>query len=643
MDGKSLDINQKRLEKLKEIFPEAFCEDKIDWEKLRATLGEDINFNNERYSLNWAGKSDAYRAIREKTTATLIPCEEESVNFNTTENIYIEGENLESLKVLQRSYFGKVKMIYIDPPYNTGNDHFIYPDKFSESREEYLKRVNDMDESGVMTRDGMFHKNSKENGHYHSNWLSMMLPRLFLARNLLRDDGVIFISIDDNEVHNLRKLCDEIFGEENFVGELVWKCRNSLQHDEPLISSQTERILFYVNNKFLWSSEKNRLNRIRKPFDATEYKNPDNDPRGPWLSSGKIRNDGRPSYTVVSPSGKQFTKPWIPTKKEFEKWEKENLIWWGKNGDSIPRKKSFLKYFEGNAISDILFDEYTVEIKDENSLKKTKQWEIGTTETGSKLLKNLFEGVKLFDYPKPATLIKYLAEISTNENDIILDFFSGSATTAHAVMQLNAEDGGKRKFILVQLPEKTGETSEAYKAGYKTIADIGKERIRRAGKKIMEELKEKNAQPSLGGEGVKADELDIGFKVFKLCPSNFKIWRGDIENEEEIIEQMKNFIDPVKEGATNYNMLYELIIKAGIDLNAKIETKKHEELNYYIVNDGEMVVVLDKGVNIEFFDLLAETKPQKVICLDKCFNNNDQLKTNTVLTMKEAGVEFKTI
>lgn len=335
------------------------------------------------------------------------------------DGLLVNSENLSLLNLIGNLYNNQIKTIYIDPPYNTEGDGFLYKDNYRES-----------------------------------SWLSMIFDRLYSARKILEQEGVIFISIDENEQNSLRFVCDYIFGKENFVSEFVWKCRNSLQHDEPLVSRQTERIICYVKNRSLWFDEGGVcFNRIRKPFDATEYKNPDNDPRGPWLSSGKTRNDGRPSYTVVSPTGKEFTKPWIPSPDEFKRWEQEKLIWWGKDGNSIPRKKSFLKDFIGNAISDIVFDEYTDEIKGENQIKRTKQWEAGTTESGTKGLKDLFGADVPFSYPKPVKLIKFFSQISLAKNNIILDFFAGSGTTAHAVIETNREDKGNRKYILCEMGE----------------------------------------------------------------------------------------------------------------------------------------------------------------------------------------------
>lgn len=526
--------NSKEIEILKKYFPQCFSKpetdkngtvikEHFDTEKLAELLNKDeVDIKKEGFTLNFLGKSYARYQANLDSETVIVP-DEQNAETNS-ENVYIVGDNLDALQHLKYSYAEKIKCVYIDPPYNTGKDDFVYNDKFGFTAKELVEKL-DVTEDEADRICGMNGKCT------HSAWLTFMYPRLSLARELLRDDGVIFISIDDNEQANLKRLCDEVFGEGNFVAEFIWKCRNSLQHDECLVSKQTERILFYSKDKSIWNYEKGyKLNRIRKPFDATEYTNPDNDPRGPWLSSGKTRNDGRPSYTVVSPTGVSFTKPWIPSPSEFQKWEEERLIWWGKDGTSIPRKKSFLRDFKGNAISDILFDEYTDEIIDRNNLKRTKRWEIGTTESGTKGEKILFDGIVPFDYPKPWSLIKYLASISTScsEPDIILDFFSGSATTAHAVMQLNAQDGGKRKFIMVQLDECVKKGSEAEKAGYKTIDEIGRARIRRAAEKIKAENPETKADLDFQTFYLKSKPKNTLDKIKTFNPNSLFTSDGDI-------------------------------------------------------------------------------------------------------------------
>lgn len=620
MDGKSFNIPEEKLKQLKEILPEAFTENKIDWEKLKAALGDNIEFKNERYVLNWAGKSDAFRALQAPSTATLAPCREESIHFDETENIFIEGENLEVLKVLQKSYFGKIKMIYIDPPYNTGNDHFIYPDRFSESRDEYLSRIGDKDETGLMTREGLFRKNSKDSGHYHSNWLSMMYPRLFLARNLLRDDGVIFVSIDDNEVHNLRLLMNEVFGEENFIADIIWEKRFTRNNDAKLMSSVYDHTLLFRKNESCVMLREPRTEKAN-----SIYSNPDNDPRGNWTSVSYISQrslEERPNlcYPVFNPKKKQNishpTNAWKYSKKQYELHHSENRLYWGKDDDyEFPRLKRFLS-----------------ELKD--GIVPVNLWnykETGTIDAGTKTV-DLLLGKGVFDYPKPTTLIGRMLAMTTANSDIILDFFAGSGTTAHAVLEINKEEGSDRKFICVQLPEKCDENSEAFKACYKTIAEIGKERIRRVIKKIQDD---QDGKLDLNGNEAKQD---LGFKVFKLKESNFKIWRTNIETEEELIAQMQQHLEPLDEHAKIEDVLYELLVKSGVPLTAEIKNDK----GYILINGKEIALMLEKADEKTINQILA-AKPKKLFTLDRLFKNNDKLKTNTALQMKDAGIEFKVI
>lgn len=637
MDGKSLNITEEKINQLKEILPEAFTENKIDWEKLKAALGDDIEFKNERYVLNWAGKSDAFRALQTPSTDTLVPCKEESINFDSTGNIFIEGENLEVLKVLQKSYFGKIKMIYIDPPYNTGNDHFIYPDRFSESKDEYLNRIGDKDETGLMTREGLFRKNSKDSGHYHSNWLSMMYPRLFLARNLLRDDGVIFVSIDDNEVHNLRLLMNEVFGEENFRNAIVIKrgAKSVQMQFETVdkLGSGYETVLMYTKNANF------RFQRVEKKLDEKKTGSWNNHWRGTdrptmryelfgiipesgqWRWSRERSLKAIDNYNLLIKGLAKDEDENKITQEDIDKWyvekvnengEEQDLLRLSKNG----KPEHYISPSETTLANDVWFD---------------------IPPNSTSILKSLFN-FKVFDNPKPLELIKRAMEFFTLEDDIILDFFAGSCTTAHAVLALNKEDAstssaraGNRKFICAQLPEKCDVDSEAFKAGYKTIAEIGKERIRRVIKKMQEE---QNGKLDLDGNG----DQDLGFKVFKLKESNFKIWRSNIETEEELIAQMQQHLEPLDEHAKIEDVLYELLIKAGVPLTAKI----NEQNGYVLVNDNEIALMLERADDKIIKQIIA-AKPQKVFTLDRLFKNNDKLKTNTALQMKDAGIEFKVI
>lgn len=674
MNGKSLTPEQEKINALRQVLPEVFSEGKIDWEKLKATLGEDIIFANERYVLNWAGKSDAFKVLQTPTTKTLVPAKDESVNFDETENIFIEGENLEVLKVLQKSYFGKVKMIYIDPPYNTGNDSFIYPDKFSESKADYQKRVGDKDEDGYMTKDGMFRKNSKENGQYHSNWLNMMMPRLYLAKNLLRQDGVIFVSIDDNEVHNLRLLMNEIFGEENFVSEFPRVTKKAGKTTD-LIAKNTDYVLCFCKSDFI------KLNK--NAFEDDGYKHLDEyeNERGKYklsqtLDYGSIQYSPSLDYEILI--NNFIFRPGNVTKEEQIERQKRNpssdYCWrWSKDLFEFGLKNGFIVVKEsknGQRIYTKTYQDATIS-KNQSGyfveiIKRTKSTSTlefidnkYSNDNSRKDLAKIFDE-KVFEYSKPISLIKMLSQIGSNPNEIILDFFAGSGTTAHAVMDLNKKDGGNRKYICVQLPELCEEKSEAYKAGYKTIADIAKERIRRAGKKIEEEtvaeIKKieaeiKKLQAELPTEETKTEienletkigqlqHQDLGFKVLKLEDSNFKQWQ-QIEGKDAkaLAEQMKLFVDPVSESATIENMVYELLLKTGKDLNSRIEKND----GYFLINGNELALILEK-VNPEVITEVMSEYPKKVIALDKLFKGNDQLKTNTVLQMKDAGVEFKTI
>jgi adenine-specific DNA-methyltransferase len=629
MEGTSMTPQQEKLKALQELLPEAFAEGKIDWEKLKATLGEDINFSNERYVLNWAGKSDAFKVLQTPTTKTLVPAKDESINFDETENIFIEGENLEVLKVLQKSYFGKVKMIYIDPPYNTGNDSFIYPDNFSETKAEYEKRVGDKDEDGYMTKDGMFKKNSKENGQYHSNWLNMMMPRLYLAKNLLTQDGVIFVSIDDNEVHNLRLLMNEIFGEENFE-QMIWR-KSGIGRDGKMKNTTTFRndheyiMVAYKSLKFLNKS-------FEKPNWENSYGNPDNDPRGNYKAGSISRKDEASNkehknyYTVTAPSGREITRQFEISKEDFEKLNNDNRIYWGANGDAVPAQKIFEDEKREVTTSSLIDDR------------------ICTTTIGSKEIEELFnlEGLGQEMRPKPINLLKKILKIGSSQNDLIIDFFAGSGTTAQAIMELNKEEvGSNRRFISVQMPELCDEKNEAYKAGYKTIAEISKERIRRASKKIQLEIEaeKEKLKIQIEFEAPKENNIDLGFKVLKLADSNFKQWQ-QIEGKDAkaLTEQMQLFIDPVSENATIENMVYEFLLKSGKDLNSKIEKRN----DYFVINNNELILLLESVSQTIIEQVIAE-KPMKVIALDKLFTDNDQLKTNTVLQMRDAGIEFKTI
>jgi adenine-specific DNA-methyltransferase len=616
--GSSFNKQEEILNFLKSDLPEIFSEGKIDCKKLKLTLGEEVDDSNERYGLSWAGKSNCFRVIQEQTTATLKPDKDESVDFNKTQNLFIEGDNLEVLKVLQRSYYGKVKMIYIDPPYNTGGD-FIYNDNFRKSKKDEMIESGEMNGDGDLVRaDGLSVNHRDSNGHFHSDWLNMMYPRLFLARNLLRQDGVIFISIDDNEVQNLKMIMNEILGEENFIAQIEWQKRYTRSNNTDGFTSMIEHILVYARSG---QFKPNLMKRNKEADDR--YSNPDNDSRGVWKAMpffSQATPAQRPNlcYEIVNPNtGEPIVpkrKAWRSEKSVFEKYNNNNVVWWGKDGKAkYPSIKRFLSEAR-EGMTPINFWDYKF---------------AGSTDTANFEIKAIFEE-KIFDTPKPTLLIKRMLELSTNndESDIVLDFFAGSGTTAHAVMQQNADDEGNRKWICVQLPELCNEESEAYKTGYKTIAEIGKERIRRAGEKIKDKSDKKD---------------DLGFKVLKMDKSNFKIWQGKFKDTENLLNAMAEFVDNVQKGSKEENILFELILKSGLDLNVPVEEKEFGGEKYYSLDGGKLVVYLGKKITKELSEEIQKAKPEKFICLDGCFQNNDQLKTNISLQMEQEKIDFKVI
>ena len=611
MDGKSKDIAAERLAQLKAIMPEAFSEGKIDWEKLKLTLGEDIQIADERYVLNWAGKSDAFRAIQTPTTATLAPQREESVNFDKTENIFIEGENLEVLKIMQKAYYGRIKMIYIDPPYNTGNDSFVYPDKFSESREEYLQRIQAKDADGAVVKEGLFHSNRKDSGHYHSNWLTMMYPRLFLARNLLREDGIIFISIDDNEVHNLRLMMNEIFGEENFVASVIWQKIHSIKNDAKYFSENHEYILIFAKNK-----EACQINLLPRTEEMNNrYQNPDNDPRGRWSSGDLVASEERTGgyYDIVGPNGDNFTVPkgkhWVYSKKNMEELIKDNRIWFGNNGDAFPRLKRFLSEVQqGRKASTLWLSE-----------------DVGHNQEARRETKKIFDGADLFDTPKPTRLLSQIITLSTNacDGDIILDFFAGSGTTAQAVLEKNCSDNGNRIFIVVQIDESTDYDEKPF------VSSITHERILNSINNI------KIANPLF-------HEINLGLRKYKYKTSNFKLWRGDgLEQETDIEQQLDLLEDPVMPDAQEENLLTELMLKSGYMLTAEVEKREIGKGHYFIV-ENETAFALSSLDAEMVADMLAMA-PATVVCLDALFKDDDALKANTQLQFQDAGIRFESI
>ncbi|WP_338952393.1 site-specific DNA-methyltransferase [Fusobacterium nucleatum] len=604
LNGTSMDLVQENVKKLKEIFPEIFIEGRIDFDLLRQICSgggvQNTESSKERYSLTWNGKSRARQITQEVSTGTLRPVKEESKNWDNTENIYIEGDNLEVLKLLQKSYHGKIKMIYIDPPYNTGKD-FVYKDNFIANIENYKKVTGQINEEGIKLT-----TNTETNGRYHSDWLNMMYPRLKLARNLLTDDGVIFISIDDNEQANLKKICDEIFGEENFVAQIAWR-KSDNQANIGNIARVKEYILSYSKNDKLFYL--NKMELTEKAKKEYRYK----DDRGFFRRSILLhKTRGRYKYDLKTPTGKILSGPWMKSKEDIEKMSNEGMIYWTTGGEEQPYGKIYLDESDGQIPNDFIGIEY------------------GSNQEASLELEKLMQS-RYFDFPKSVTLLKHLAKIGSNLDNYILDFFSGSATTAHSVIQLNAEDGGNRKYIMVQLPELCDEDSEAYKAGYKNICEIGKERIRRAGEKIK-------SDESLPLEN--REKLDIGFKVFKLDSSNIKEWDTSTEDlKQTLLDSMEN----IKSDRSSSDVLYEILLKYGLDLNISIEENK----DFYSIGGGSLLVSLNKEINNEVINLICG-EYKNLLEIDKDFKTtvilrdnsfkNDVDKTNAIKKLEQVGI-----
>ncbi|MCB5279394.1 MAG: site-specific DNA-methyltransferase [Sphaerochaetaceae bacterium] len=619
------DLTDVNIEKIGALFPNIITETRnesgeiikaVDFDLLKQALSKSlVEDENERYRLDWPGKKASLLKANTPITKTLRPCREESVNFDTTENLYIEGDNFEVLKILQESYLGRIKMIYIDPPYNTGND-FIYRDNFSKNKDEYEQELGLTDEEG-----GKLFKNTDTNGRYHSDWLSMMYERLLVARDFLSDDGVIFISIDDNEVHNLRKICDEILGESNFIATIVWKHTQQSKNDERHFSRQFNYNIVYA---------KNILDLPDFYFDRTEednknYANPDNDPKGYWRS-GDVRS---PNYRrtlcfdIIAPNGKVINAPangWRWSEASIKEKIKTGEIIFKNDGSGIIRK---------------------IYLADQSGRTPENLWEgvsFGTTRQATAVIKELFDGIQVYDTPKPKELIIAMMKIASDPDDIILDFFSGSSTTAHAVMQLNAEDGGNRKFIMVQLPESCDQNSEAYKTGYKTIAEIGKERIRRAGKKIVEEMKDKNQQLELGEVPVDLTKLDIGFRVYKSDTSNLKdVFYHPSELDQEMLSSLESNI---KENRTPEDLLTQVILDLGLELTLPIEINQILGNTVYFVQTNALVACFDENVDFNIVDHIADHKPLRVVFRDASFVD-DKDRINVEERFKRLSPETK--
>ncbi len=618
LDGMSMNLEQTNLDKLRSVFPECVAEGKLDIDKLLSLCGEYIDNDFEKYRFEWKGKAECLRLAQKRSTGTLRPCPEESVNWDTTRNLYIEGDNLEVLKLLQSAYFRKVKMIYIDPPYNTGND-FVYADDYGDPLMRYKEVTAQTTKS-----------NPESMGRFHTNWLNMMYPRLRLAANLLRDDGVIFISVDDNEVDNLKKLCNEAFGEENFVVQIIWKKRSTPPNDK-VIGAAHEYVLVYA--KRLESVGLHLRERTHEQL--ARYQNPDNHPKGPWTSGdlGANVKGGRYVaslyYPIVNPNtGEEHYPPqngnWRFSRETVDKLLANNEIYFGEDGRGRPKLKRFL-----------------CDVK--NGITYTSLWDFVPLNTqGSKEMTDLLGNISVFDNPKPMDLIKEICKLGSDKDSIILDFFSGSGTTAHAVMQLNAEDGGNRQYIMVQLPELCDEKSEAYKAGYKNICEIGKERIRRAGAAIIHN--EKGGSRAETASTGKNYELDIGFRVFKLDSSNLKTWDGTpIEKGqlEILYERMNEMVHRIKPDRSDLDMVFEVMLKLGVPLSFPVgKIDVNGKAAYTVGEDCLLLVCLAPDLQPEDMELIADYAPAKAVIASDSFAD-DTATANAYYILRDKGVELK--
>lgn len=617
-DIRHLDLNtpdgaQLNLDALYQIAPSVFTENRdektgelkrvVNFDALRQLLGDNaVDENRETYEFRWVGKDAAKAEAARAIDKTLRPVVEDSVDWDTTKNLYIEGDNLEVLKLLQRSYMGKVKMIYIDPPYNTGND-FVYHDAFDRSKYEEALASGAIDELGLR-----YLKSSENDGKFHSNWCNMIYPRLIVARSLLAEDGVIFISIDDNEQEHLKNICDEVFGENNFVAQLIWEKKYTIANDAKYFSDNHDYILCFAKHKEAFVIGK--LPRTEEMNAA--YKNPDNHPKGPWKATPLHARSGSSSsanFSYTFKNGITFTPPTgrfsAYSEETLKAMDENNEIWFGKDGKSIPSRKTFLCDLKNDGVVPRTIISYS---------------EGGHNHEADEEMKGLLKK-KVFTSPKPSKLLHLLLTIGNlNKDSIILDFFSGSATTAHAVMQLNAEDGGNRKFIMVQLPEATPEDSEAYKAGYKNICEIGKERIRRAGKKIKDE------------SPLTTQDLDTGFRVFRVDSSNFE----DVKRTPKEYNQgmLDFFLSNVKTDRNDLDLLFGSILAWGLQLDLPMQSEEVDGCKIYTVNDGDLVACFAEKVTDKVIEAMAEKEPLRVLFRDSCFDSDDK-KINLFETFKQ--------
>ena len=606
MDLESEDLVDDRLRQLKELVPEAFSESGVDFDKLRLLLGDEVDEGDERYAFTWPGKADAIRQSQTSTTATLRPVVEKSRGRDgkdgsfDSDNIYIEGDNLEALKLLQRAYHGKVKLIYIDPPYNTGHD-FVYKDKFGDTIENYKEQTRQASQS-----------NPETSGRFHSDWCSMMYSRLKLARELLKDSGLLFVSIDDGEQSNLKNLCNEIFGEKNFIATFIWEKRKT-RENRKAVSVRHDYILCYVKaSEFL--SDSLGLEQMDEAALA-RYKNPDNDPRGPWTSVPAIAQGGHgtPSqfYTFITPAGNRFDPPsgscWRMTWSKMQEAIADNRIWFGADGQNVPRIKKFLS--EGKQ-----------GLTPETILSADK---VGTNDSAKRALVNLFDGEAVFETPKPVELLSYFVQLASEKDGLYLDFFSGTATLAEAIIRCNSTDNGSRRFLLVQLPEASSRDSVAARLGLTTLCDIGEERIRRAGGKIAEEIAESNKQPKIGEEPKKLP--DIGFRVFELDESGI----AEPENGQLLVDRRKD-------GRSDLDIIFEVMLKWGYELTYPIEKVEFAGYGCYSVAAGDLICCMEPGLTVDALEAIADEQPRRVFIMDSVFGHDDSLKLDALAIFKHA-------
>jgi len=601
----SKDLIGENIDKLRQLFPNIVSEDKIDFSALRQLLGDEVTEDEEYFRFVWPGKRQARAEALKPSTGTLRPAPEESLDWDTTQNLYLEGDNLEVLKLLQRSYAGKVKMIYIDPPYNTGKD-FVYKDNYRDNLKNYRDNYGRKDEEGNIVSN-QAERNSESDGRYHSNWLNMMYPRLQLARNLLQGNGVIFISIDDAEVENLRKISNEIFGEENLLTSFVWRRRKTQANLAKHIAPVHDYILAYT--KDLAEFQSYRI-PYSEDFILANFTNPDNDTRGVYQTGPLARpaNSSNKEYELVLPNGRAVTAKWSCSQETFDRLVAEDRLYIPRDGEGMPRKKIFLNELPG-------------------MLPNTWLDDVASNDEAANEIAELFGSNAYFSYPKPANLMSYFLEFGSSQDDLVLDFFSGSATMAHAVVNLSKHKDGGRRYILVQLPERIDIKSEAHKAGYHTIAEIGKERIRRVAQKIWEEDPEK------------ADKLDLGFRVFKLDSSNIEVWDPDPAKLEDNL-----FANNIKEDRSAYDLVFEILLKYGLDLSLPIAEREGDGHTFYSVGSGALLLCLGRGITrrsaqtlLDWSRELGAVNP-KVVFRDTGFTSSVE-KTNAYELLRSGGVE----